>query len=182
MRQRSFQTVRLGPGTHDSPDGGEVCVMELSSMLAGGRFTDHPSCVSPVIAAFLRGYNDGLDDERRQTLRPLAAACVGTGGGDRRVERARRRLIAAHLGGRVARTAASVWLLRGATVDECGTQRVGRQVAVRGDAGRHARVLDLIDAMIALGTPSAVPARPPGEAPAPRRARALRAGALEGAP
>jgi hypothetical protein len=52
--------------------------MELASMLAGEPFSDRPRCVDPVIAAFLRTYNDGIDDRRRQDLYPLAAAAVGT--------------------------------------------------------------------------------------------------------
>jgi hypothetical protein len=39
--------------------------MELSSMLAGEPFTDHPVAVCPVIGALLRTYNDTIDDERR---------------------------------------------------------------------------------------------------------------------
>lgn len=45
-------------------------------MLAGEKFSDHPATVSPVIAAFLRTYNDGLDDRRRQDLHPLASLIV----------------------------------------------------------------------------------------------------------
>ena len=52
--------------------------MELSSMLAGEPFSDRPRCVDPVIAGFLRTYNDGIDDQRRQDLYPIAAAVVGT--------------------------------------------------------------------------------------------------------
>jgi hypothetical protein len=52
--------------------------MELASMLAGEPFSDRPRCVDPVIAAFLRTYNDGIDDRRRQDLYPLAAEAVGT--------------------------------------------------------------------------------------------------------
>ena len=52
--------------------------MELASMLAGEPFSDRPRCVDPVIAAFLRTYNDGIDDKRRQELYPIAAAAVGT--------------------------------------------------------------------------------------------------------
>jgi hypothetical protein len=52
--------------------------MELSSMLAGEPFSDRPRCVDPVIAGFLRTYNDGIDDRRRQDLYPLAAEVVGT--------------------------------------------------------------------------------------------------------
>lgn len=57
-------------------------------MLAGERFTDRPATASPVIAAFLRTYNDGIDDTRRQDLYPLAAAIVGTAA-SRGVERER---------------------------------------------------------------------------------------------
>jgi Fe-S cluster assembly iron-binding protein IscA len=54
--------------------------MELASMLTGDRFSDHPRSVSPVIAAFLRAYNDWIDDERRQDLYRFAAAALGTRG------------------------------------------------------------------------------------------------------
>jgi hypothetical protein len=50
--------------------------MELASMLADEPFSDRPASASPVIAALLRTYNDGLDDERRQDLYPLAALVV----------------------------------------------------------------------------------------------------------
>jgi hypothetical protein len=77
MTQASHQTVRLSQGKHRDPDHG-ACVMELASMLAGEPFSDRPRCVDPVIAAFLRTYNDGIDDRRRQDLYPLAAAVVGS--------------------------------------------------------------------------------------------------------
>ena len=73
----SHQTVRLSRGRHRSPNGG-VCVMELASMLGGEPFSDRSRSVSPVIGAFLRTYNDGIDDKRRQELYPLAAEAVGT--------------------------------------------------------------------------------------------------------
>ncbi len=57
-------------------------------MLADEPFSDRPENTSPVIAAFLRTYNDGLDDERRQDLFTLASLIVGTTGG-RAVERDR---------------------------------------------------------------------------------------------
>jgi hypothetical protein len=43
--------------------------MELASMLAEQPFSDRPQNASPVVGAFLRTYNDGLDDERRQDRR-----------------------------------------------------------------------------------------------------------------
>jgi hypothetical protein len=52
--------------------------MELASMLADEPFSDRPGNASAVIGAFLRTYNDGLDDERRQDLYPLASLIVGT--------------------------------------------------------------------------------------------------------
>ena len=52
--------------------------MELASMLADEPFSDRPNHTSAVIAAFLRTYNDGLDDRRRQDLYPLASLIVGT--------------------------------------------------------------------------------------------------------
>jgi hypothetical protein len=55
--------------------------MELASMLADEPFSDRPHTASPVIAAFLRTFNDGLDDERRQDLYTLAALIVGSAGG-----------------------------------------------------------------------------------------------------
>lgn len=73
----SHQNIRLSRGRHSSPEQG-VCVMELASMLAGERFTDHPRSVSPLIASFMRAYNDRVDDERRQDLYAWASACVGT--------------------------------------------------------------------------------------------------------
>ena len=54
MPERSHQTVTIRRGKHASPDRG-ACVVELASMLAGERFSDHPPTVCPVIAGFLRG-------------------------------------------------------------------------------------------------------------------------------
>lgn len=86
----NYKTVALAPGKHTGPAEG-VCVMELASMLAGEQFSDHPRCVCPVIAAFLRIYNDSVDDGRRQDLYRFASLAVGTRGGPelerRRLER-----------------------------------------------------------------------------------------------
>lgn len=57
-------------------------------MLAEEPFSDRPRNASPVIGAFLRTYNDGLDDERRQDLYGLAALIVGSAA-RRSVERER---------------------------------------------------------------------------------------------
>ena len=56
-----------------------MCAMELASMLAGQHYSDRPSCVCPIICAFLRGYNDALpDDLRQRLLLRWASEAVGT--------------------------------------------------------------------------------------------------------
>ena len=57
-------------------------------MLAGGRFTDRPVSVCPVIGSILRVYNDNVDDRRRQDLYRFAAEAVDTRR-DYRVQRRR---------------------------------------------------------------------------------------------
>ena len=49
-------------------------------MLAGERFSDRPRAVSHVIAAFVRTYNDLVDDPRRRDLLAYAGAAIGTRG------------------------------------------------------------------------------------------------------
>jgi hypothetical protein len=83
-------SVRLEPGSHRSPDDG-VCIVELASIIGGEPFSDRPDCVCPVIAAFLRGWNDRAGYADRQRLRPYAWRVVGTGG-YRRISRIRRDL------------------------------------------------------------------------------------------
>lgn len=61
-------------------------------MLAGEPFSDRPRSVSPVIAGFLRAYNDLIDDRRRQDLYRCATEVLGTTG-PREVEVARAALL-----------------------------------------------------------------------------------------
>lgn len=68
----------LASGGH-SPTDGEYCAMEAVAYIAGEPWSDSPACACPVIAAFMRGWNDGLpDDERDALLRPLIPRLVGT--------------------------------------------------------------------------------------------------------
>lgn len=87
MSDSTIQTIRLGKGSHSSPENG-ACVVELASMLAGEPFSDHPRTVCPVIAGFLRQYNDLLPSRERDQLYPIAALVVGSGS-SRRVRRQR---------------------------------------------------------------------------------------------
>jgi hypothetical protein len=156
----NYQTVRLAPGRHLHPDDG-VCVMELSSMLAGEPLTDHPRTVSPVLAALLRGYNDGLDPERRQTLKRYAAECLGTARG-RAAERERRRRVRRWL----AETAApggpvsglGLWL-RGFDMHHVG-RALGFRVREHQDAALHRRTLALLDELVAIAGPAPAPSVP----------------------
>jgi hypothetical protein len=73
----SHQTVRLEAGNHPHAAAG-MCVLELASVLSDDEFSAYPASVCPVIAAFLRCYNDLVDDRRRQDLIGCAAAVVGS--------------------------------------------------------------------------------------------------------
>ena len=151
----SHQTIKLGKGKHSSPEHG-ACVMELASMLAGERFTDHPRSVSRTVAAFLRGYNDLLDDARRQDLYPYASQCVGTAS-DGAVEQERIERLIGWSDGLRGRRAQRSWRgrLRRARSRAHGTDpESAANYALRAlhRAGcRHRDVLALIDELIALG-------------------------------
>jgi hypothetical protein len=140
------QTVVLRKGRHDSPDRG-ACVIELSSMLAGERFSDRPKSVCPVIAGFLRGYNDLLPDGEEDELYGYAARVVGTAApGPVRRERARRLLQGA--GSRrpiVLGVRLRPWDL---------ILLPAVQAALRMPSGlRRAEVSALLDELIAIGVP-----------------------------
>jgi hypothetical protein len=73
---------KLGPlknGSHSGPTEG-ACVMEAAAYIAGEKWSDHPECVSPVIGAFLRSWNDSLptDADRDRLLKPLIPKIINT--------------------------------------------------------------------------------------------------------
>lgn len=68
----------LFSGSH-TPSGNEMCVMEAVAYVAGEPWSDRPMCACPVIAAFLRRWNDCLpDDDRTLLLAPLIPRVIGT--------------------------------------------------------------------------------------------------------
>jgi hypothetical protein len=69
----------LSKGAHDTPGDGR-CAMEWVAFLAGEPHSDSPACVSPVLTSFCVSFNDALDDENRQRLRPYLARTIGTRG------------------------------------------------------------------------------------------------------
>lgn len=154
--QANHQTVRLSKGKHASPGEG-ACVMELASMLAGEPFTDRPASVCPVIAGFMRAYNDRVDDERRQDLYRYAADVVGSRGAPD-VEHAReRRCLEWAEGMRRQRPRPLRWMARGTNgsldrrlgLDAAGTY-AARSIRRHGDR-THIEALALLDELIAMG-------------------------------
>lgn len=67
----------LSRGRHRSPRRG-ACFMELASILAGERWSDHPRCTHPVLAALARAVNDTTADAARHRLAPLVPDVIGT--------------------------------------------------------------------------------------------------------
>jgi len=146
----SHQTIRLSAGRHRGPEDG-ACVMELASMLAGEQFGDHPHSVCPVIAGFLRSYNDHVDAERRQDLYRYAAAVVGTRS-DPATERARARLCRRwardHFDPPPLRVRLLHRLLRCQGVDVEGVYAARAAVTTSRPDVAHRRALELLDELI----------------------------------
>jgi hypothetical protein len=121
--------------------------MELASMLADEPFSDRADSISPTIGAFLRTYNDGLDDARRQDLYPVAASIVGTAA-RRAVERERANrclAFAARHGARLPGRRAAL----GLTAPGAAGAWAARTAL---DADAHDEALSLVDELVALGT------------------------------
>jgi hypothetical protein len=74
----------LAKGKHRNPRRG-ACFMEFASLLAGERWSDHPKCTHPVLAALARSVNDVTSDEARPMLAPLVPEVIGTDADDPRV-------------------------------------------------------------------------------------------------
>lgn len=72
----------LSRGRHRTPRRG-ACFMELASVLAGERWSDHPPCTHPLLASLARMVNDHTSDDGRQQLAPLIPSVVGRRGNDR---------------------------------------------------------------------------------------------------
>lgn len=81
-----MKTITLGQFGHDGIADG-ACLLEWVSYIAGESFSDHPQCVSDVLARYGRTLNDRLGDEARQRLVPFAKRLIGTAGDGRDDER-----------------------------------------------------------------------------------------------
>ncbi len=74
----------LSRGRHRNPRKG-ACFMELASYLAGERWSDHPDCTHPLLAALARDVNDHVGEQARSLLAPMIPSVVGLVGEDPRV-------------------------------------------------------------------------------------------------
>jgi hypothetical protein len=75
----------LSRGTHRNPRKG-ACFMELASFLAGERWSDHPACTHPLLAALARHVNDCTSDANRQRLAGLIPSVIGLTSNDLRLD------------------------------------------------------------------------------------------------
>jgi hypothetical protein len=75
----------LSRGKHRSPRKG-ACFMEFASLLAGERWSDHPACTHPLLAAVARHVNDYTSDAGRSRLADLIPSVVGLTGDDLHID------------------------------------------------------------------------------------------------
>src|ERR671919_2618614 len=75
----------LSRGKHRSPRRG-ACFMEFASLLAGERWSDHPACTHPLLAAVARHVNDHTSDEARPRLALLIPSVIGLTSDDLHVD------------------------------------------------------------------------------------------------
>ena len=118
-QDRLASVTALSSGAHSAPYGNfEACIMEATSFVANEPWSDHPECTCPVIAAFMRGWNDGLpsDEDRTRLLLPFVPAIVGTKGSEALEER--RSLMAADW---LVRVHIPAWLRLAGLKDQAAT-------------------------------------------------------------
>ena len=75
----------LSRGKHRNPRKG-ACFMEFASLLAGERWSDHPACTHPLLAAVARHVNDHTSDAGRARLAGLIPSVIGLTGDDLHID------------------------------------------------------------------------------------------------
>ena len=152
----------LSRGKHRSPRKG-ACFMEFASLLAGERWSDHPACTHPLLAAVARHVNDHTSDAGRARLVGLIPSVIGLTGDDPRID--------ARIALRSATTALPVVAAERQRVMAVSrpTWTGGRSGISRHGAGRRWRGL-LTPRPGPTASPPAAAGRPPGAfAGRPRR-------------
>lgn len=74
----------LSAGRHRNAKRG-ACFMEFASFLAGERWSDHPACTHPNLAALARLVNDLTSDQARSKLSVHISSVVGLNGDSSRL-------------------------------------------------------------------------------------------------
>jgi len=74
-----LNTLHLEHGSHSYPSEG-LCLLEAVALFAGEKHTDHPKCVSPLLANVGIRLNDRATDTQRQDLKRFIPLVVGTAG------------------------------------------------------------------------------------------------------
>jgi len=75
----------LSRGKHRTPRKG-ACFMELASVLAGERWSDHPACTHPLLARLARCVNDATSDDARSRLAVHIPSVIGLTSDDLHVD------------------------------------------------------------------------------------------------
>ena len=75
----------LSRGKHRNSRKG-ACFMEMASVLAGERWSDHPRCTHPLLAELARLVNDSTSDAQRHRLAVLIPSVVGLNSDDLRMD------------------------------------------------------------------------------------------------
>ncbi len=111
--------IGFSEGSHRDRSNG-MCVMEVAAWVAGEPHSDHPKCVSKVIGAFMRNWNDSLRSpaERKRLLGPLLKPTLKTAANDA-VEECRARMCDDWM----VRTFAPAWLELAGLKDEAASLR-----------------------------------------------------------
>src|SRR5688572_28488521 len=79
IEERLRNDFQLDRGEHEPNQLQRWCLLEAVAWVAGESWSDDPTCVDPVLAAFGRSWNDGLpDDDRTRLLAPFIRRLVGT--------------------------------------------------------------------------------------------------------
>lgn len=122
-------------------------------MLAHEPFSDQPASVCPVVAGFMRSYNDHVDDERRRDLYAYAARALGTRGGEAHEQRRAamcRQWATARCAPPPLRVRVLCRLLRSQGPD---IEAVYAARAAAANPTRHREALSLLDELIGLSPP-----------------------------
>lgn len=84
-----LEIKRIEEGFHKTREEG-MNAMEAVAWIAGEPHSSRPTCTSPLIAAFIRRWNNDLrSDDERELLRPVLPELVNTGGHTEEREKAR---------------------------------------------------------------------------------------------